>query len=167
MNSFSGSCPVLRRSTNLPRLRPLRDALVEEAEFLDTGVRISPFSDGLRTSLMDTGRGPGPGPGGTGSWITMTSSLLCWPRCSLAKSNPFTLGACNWGQGQKLGLTGCEGSSKHLIIFKWNHIPNDINCSLNHGGKYAVSSDRDYLRLVHWNSLQTKSCVWGKWHPDR
>ena len=70
----------------------LRDALVEA---LDKGVGISPFSDGLKPSLKHKGRGPGPGPGWTASWITMTSSLLCWPRCSLAKSKPFTLGACN------------------------------------------------------------------------
>ena len=95
VNSFF--CSALKRSTDLSRLRPLRDALVEEAEFLDIGVGISPFSDGLKPSLIDMGRGPGPGPGGMGSWITITSSLPCWPRCSLAKSKPFTLGACNWG----------------------------------------------------------------------
>lgn len=64
-NSFF--CSTLKRSTDLSRLRLLRDALVEEAEFLDIGVGISPFSDGLKPSLIDMGSGPGPGPGGTGS----------------------------------------------------------------------------------------------------
>ncbi len=77
MNSYSGFCPVLSRTTDLSRLRPLRDALVEEAEFLDIGVGISPFSEaGLRPSFMDTGRGPGPGPGWTGSWITHNHPCL-------------------------------------------------------------------------------------------
>lgn len=78
----------------LSRLRLAWDALVLEP--LETGVGISPFSDGLKPSLMDTGRGAGP----DGSWITMTSSLLCWPRCSLAKSKPFTLGVCSYGHEQ-------------------------------------------------------------------
>lgn len=87
--------PCTTSSADLSRLRPLRDALEEEAEVLDMDVGISPFSDVLRPSLMERGSGSG----GTGSCITMTSSLLCWPRCSLAKSKPFTLGACNWGEG--------------------------------------------------------------------
>lgn len=79
------------RSTDLSRLRKLRDALVEEAEFLDMGVGTSPFWEELGPSLSEMGRGPA----GMDSWTTMTSSLFCWPRCSLAKSKPFTLGACN------------------------------------------------------------------------
>lgn len=82
MQAYSGSFSdaYFTSSTDLSRLRPLRDTLVEEPEVLDLGVGISPFSDGLRPSVMDKGRGPEAGPGGTGSWITMTSSLFCWPR---------------------------------------------------------------------------------------
>lgn len=80
-------------STDLSLRLPPWEALVEEAEVL--AVAISPLSDGLGPSLMAVGSGPDAGAGGTGSWITMTSSLLCWPRWSLAKSKPFTLGACN------------------------------------------------------------------------
>lgn len=117
---LSLSCSV--SSTDLPLLRPPRDAFVEEADVLEMGVGISPFSDGLRPSLMDTWTGPRPD--GTGSWITMTSSLLCWPRCSLAKSKPLTVGACSWRNGKKrrnewinmsrkLHQQDSEGGSEH------------------------------------------------------
>lgn len=56
-------------------------------EVLDLGLGTSPFSDGVASLI-----GPGKG---AGSWIIRTSSLLCWPRCCLAKSKPFTLGACS------------------------------------------------------------------------
>lgn len=69
--------------SDLPLRRPDRAALVDDP--LDLGVLMSPPSEGV-ASLMGAGSGPG-------SWITMMSSLLCWPRCSLAKSKPFTLGA--------------------------------------------------------------------------
>lgn len=42
----------------LSRLRLVWDALVEEP--FEMGVGISPFSDGLRPSFTDIGRGPGP-----------------------------------------------------------------------------------------------------------
>lgn len=85
---------------HLSCLRLLRDVFLE---CLDTGAGSSPFSDAPRPSLAGTGTGPEPGPGGAASWITMTSSLLCWPRCSLAKSKPLTVGACNWGTGSGEG----------------------------------------------------------------
>ena len=83
-------------ATDLPRLRALREALVEETEVpFDLGVGTSPYSDAASLELR-LGRG---GPGAPASWITMMSSLLCWPRCSLAKSKPFTLGAWSWQGG--------------------------------------------------------------------
>lgn len=120
MNSFSESCSTVRPSVYLSLLLPLRDPFVELTEALETGVGISPFSDGLKPSLMDVGSGPEPSPGGTDSWITMTSSLLCWPRCSLAKSKPFTLGACNWGAEQRRWKWGTkEGIRKRIRKIKY------------------------------------------------
>lgn len=66
----------------------LRDTLVEEP--LDLGVDASVFSLALG-SLAEAGAG-------NGSWITLRSSLLCWPKCSLAKSKPLTLGVCSWSE---------------------------------------------------------------------
>lgn len=71
--------------SDLPRRRLDRPTLVDEP--LDLGVLRSPPSEGV-ASLTGAGIGPA-------SWITMMSSLLCWPRCSLAKSKPLTLGACS------------------------------------------------------------------------
>lgn len=99
-------CVIWTVSFHLSCLLLLRDAFVEGPEFLDMGAESSSFSEGLRPSLVGIGRGPEPGPDGAASWITMMSSLLCWPRCSLAKSNPFTVGACNWGQEQRGEKTG-------------------------------------------------------------
>lgn len=79
--------------THRSRRRLPREAL--EEEFLEAGVGTSPLLDGLKPSLAGMDWAPGPGPEGAGSWITMMSSLLCWPRCSLAKSKPLTLGACS------------------------------------------------------------------------
>jgi hypothetical protein len=71
-----------KRSTNLPLSR-----MFLEGSF-DLGLGTSPFSEGVVWSFT----GPG---SGAGSWIIRMSSLLCWPRCCLAKSKPFTLGICS------------------------------------------------------------------------
>lgn len=70
--------------TDLPLCRTVFEGF---EEVLDFGLGTSPFSDGV-VSLIGPGKG-------AGSWIIRTSSLLCWPRCCLAKSKPFTLGACS------------------------------------------------------------------------
>lgn len=70
--------------TDLPLCRTVFEGF---EEVLDLGLGTSPFSDGV-VSLIGPGKG-------AGSWIIRTSSLLCWPRCCLAKSKPFTLGACS------------------------------------------------------------------------
>lgn len=69
-------------NTDLPLWR-----MFLEATF-DFGLGTSPFSEGVVWSFT----GPG---GGAGSWIISMSSLLCWPRCCLAKSKPLTLGICS------------------------------------------------------------------------
>ena len=70
-------------SKNLPLWRMFLEGIFA------LGLGTSPFSEGVVWSFT----GPG---SGAGSWMISMSSLLCWPRCCLAKSKPFTLGICNW-----------------------------------------------------------------------
>lgn len=75
-------------------------------EPLDLGVDASVFSLALG-SLAGAGAGKG-------SWITLRSSLLCWPRCSLAKSKPFTLGVCSWGDRGREKFMCMDGNNREL-----------------------------------------------------
>ena len=94
-------------SKNLPLWRTFLEGIFA------LGLGTSPFSEGVVWSFT----GPG---SGAGSWMISISSLLCWPRCCLAKSKPFTLGICNWNRHTQTHThTGNQSESEDCKMRLW------------------------------------------------